>query len=39
MDSSLTPPSRRSATAILKVCDRFGDDYWLARDKRRRLSA
>ena len=36
MDSFLTA-QQEIRDAILKVCDRFGDDYWLAR--RRWVSA
>src|SRR5262245_59359449 len=32
MDLSLTSDQQEIREAILKVCARFGDDYWLARD-------
>ena len=32
MNSSLTPAQQEIREAILKICARFGDDYWLARD-------
>ncbi len=32
MDHSLTPAQQEIREAILKICARFGDDYWLARD-------
>jgi acyl-CoA dehydrogenase len=32
MDLSLTPAQQEIREAILKICARFGDDYWLARD-------
>src|SRR5213594_2566311 len=32
MDRSLTPTQQETREAILKVCLRFPDDYWLARD-------
>jgi acyl-CoA dehydrogenase len=32
MDFSLTPAQQEIREAILKICARFGDDYWLARD-------
>ena len=33
MDFSPTPEQERIRDAIAKLCARFGDDYWLARDK------
>jgi len=33
MDFSFTPEQERIRDAIAKLCSRFGDDYWLARDK------
>jgi acyl-CoA dehydrogenase len=33
MDFSLSPEQERIRDAIAKLCERFGDDYWLARDK------
>jgi acyl-CoA dehydrogenase len=33
MDSSLTPEQREIREAIFKICARFGDDYWLKKDK------
>jgi acyl-CoA dehydrogenase len=32
MDHALTPAQQEIREAVLKVCGRFGDDYWLARD-------
>ena len=32
MDFSLTPAQQEIREAILKICARFGDDYWLTRD-------
>ena len=32
MDHSLTAAQQEIREAILKVCARFGDDYWLERD-------
>ena len=32
MELSLTPAQREIREAVLKICARFGDDYWLARD-------
>ena len=32
MNSSLTPAQQEIREAVLKVCARFGDDYWLERD-------
>jgi acyl-CoA dehydrogenase len=32
MSLSLTPAQQEIREAILKICARFGDDYWLARD-------
>jgi acyl-CoA dehydrogenase len=32
MDLSLTPAQQEIREAVLKICARFGDDYWLARD-------
>jgi acyl-CoA dehydrogenase len=33
VDFSLTPEQERIREAIAKVCTRFGDDYWLKRDR------
>jgi acyl-CoA dehydrogenase len=33
MDLSLTPAQAEIREAILKICTRFGDDYWLAKDR------
>src|SRR3954463_8001895 len=33
MDFALTQEQERIREAITKLCARFGDDYWLARDK------
>ncbi len=33
MDFAPTPEQERIREAIEKLCERFGDDYWLARDK------
>jgi acyl-CoA dehydrogenase len=33
MDFSLTPEQQTIRAAIDKICARFGDDYWLAKDK------
>jgi acyl-CoA dehydrogenase len=33
MDFSLTPEQQTIRAAIEKICARFGDDYWLAKDK------
>ena len=33
MDFGATPEQERIREAIEKLCERFGDDYWLARDK------
>lgn len=33
MDFTFTPEQREIRDAILKVCGRFGDDYWLKKDK------
>jgi acyl-CoA dehydrogenase len=33
MDASLTPEQREIRDAIFKVCARFGDEYWLKKDK------
>src|SRR3954465_4233578 len=33
MDFALTQEQERIREAIAKLCTRFGDDYWLARDK------
>src|SRR3979490_2540559 len=33
MDFSLTAEQERIRDAIAKLCARFGDDYWLARDR------
>ena len=32
MDFSLTPAQQEIREAVLKICARFPDDYWLARD-------
>jgi acyl-CoA dehydrogenase len=33
MDLMFTPEQREIREAILKICTRFGDDYWLEKDK------
>ena len=33
MDFELTPEQEAIREAIAKICARFGDDYWLAKDK------
>jgi acyl-CoA dehydrogenase len=33
MDFAFTPEQERIREAIAKLCERFGDDYWLAHDK------
>jgi acyl-CoA dehydrogenase len=33
VDFASTPEQERIREAIAKLCERFGDDYWLARDK------
>jgi acyl-CoA dehydrogenase len=33
MDFSLTDAQQEIREAILKICARFGDDYWLAKDR------
>ena len=33
MDASLTPEQREIREAIFKICARFGDEYWLKKDK------
>ncbi len=33
MDFSLTEAQQEIREAILKICARFGDDYWLAKDR------
>jgi len=33
MDLSLTPQQAEIRESVLKVCARFGDDYWAARDR------
>jgi acyl-CoA dehydrogenase len=33
MDFNATPEQARIREAIEKLCERFGDEYWLARDK------
>jgi acyl-CoA dehydrogenase len=33
MDFAFSPEQERIREAIGKLCERFGDDYWLARDK------
>jgi acyl-CoA dehydrogenase len=33
MDASARPAHREIRDAILKICARFGDDYWLKKDK------
>ena len=32
MDFSLTSAQQEIREAVLKICARFGDDYWLTRD-------
>src|SRR6266567_2851730 len=33
MEFSLSPEQERIREAIAKLCERFGDDYWLKRDR------
>jgi acyl-CoA dehydrogenase len=33
MDASFTPEQREIRDAIFKICARFGDEYWLTKDK------
>jgi acyl-CoA dehydrogenase len=33
MDFSLTPAQAEIREAVLKICARFGDEYWLAKDR------
>src|SRR5215212_2038685 len=33
MDQSLTQAQQEIREAVLKVCARFGDDYWLEKDR------
>ena len=33
MEFSLTPEQERIKEAIARLCERFGDDYWLKRDR------
>jgi len=33
MDFALSPEQERIREAIAKLCERFGDDYWLAHDR------
>jgi acyl-CoA dehydrogenase len=33
MDFAFTPEQREIREAILKICTRFGDDYWLKKDR------
>ncbi|KAB2916294.1 MAG: acyl-CoA dehydrogenase [Hyphomicrobiaceae bacterium] len=33
MGMSLTPAQQEIREAVLKICARFGDDYWLAKDR------
>jgi len=33
MEFSLSPDQERIREAIAKLCERFGDDYWLKRDR------
>jgi acyl-CoA dehydrogenase len=33
MDLALTPAQQEIREAILRICARFGDDYWLERDR------
>jgi acyl-CoA dehydrogenase len=33
MDLTLTPAQAEIREAVLKICARFGDDYWLAKDR------
>ncbi len=33
MDVTFTPEQREIREAILKICGRFGDEYWLKKDK------
>ncbi len=39
MNLALTPAQQEIREAVLKICARFGDDYWLERDTRRRIPA
>jgi acyl-CoA dehydrogenase len=33
MNFALTPEQEQLRDAVLRVCERFGDDYWLAKDR------
>ena len=33
MDFSFSPDQQAIREAVFKICERFGDDYWLAKDK------
>ena len=33
MDFALTPEQEAIQKAVAQICARFGDDYWLARDR------
>jgi alkylation response protein AidB-like acyl-CoA dehydrogenase len=33
MEFSLSPEQERIREAVAKVCERFGDDYWLKKDR------
>ncbi len=33
MDFAFTPQQRQIRDSVLKLCERFGDDYWLAKDR------
>jgi acyl-CoA dehydrogenase len=39
MEFSFTPEQERIREAIAKLCERFGDDYWLKRDRERGFPA
>ena len=39
MDFSLSAEQQKIQDAIAKLCERFGDDYWLERDKEGRFPA
>ncbi len=33
MNFSFTPEQEAIRTAVLKLCTKFGDDYWLEKDR------
>jgi len=39
MDFAPTPEQERIREAVAKLCERFGDDYWLARDREGKFPA